>query len=306
MKKVFQDLHLHDKMSDGTYDTTTLLTKVADICKKKAKVINFEPKIFAAITNHDTVNTVEDATKIAPGLGIEQYISGVEVSTYDGSTVHLLCYGFKCSEFKKIEEKLKPIREARTRYVQGIIDAAHEKKQWYKIGFEHILEKNGVKSSYISQVHLAYELISQYPDEFSTVEATLKQIKIASKRFESPLTPAEGAILMHKFGAEIAIGHPKEMGKEETEEETLIRELKPHGLSAIEAITTKNTEQDMLKYIRLARKYDLKITMGTDFHGEEVKAGISLGLKIDDLITEAICEELKMSFEQIYSMFLFR
>ena len=56
----------------------------------------------------------------------------------------------------------------------------------------------------------------------------------------------------------------------------LMPELCAAGLNAIEAYHSDHTAADIALYLELAKKYGLKVTGGSDFHGA-VKPGVKLG-----------------------------
>ena len=59
--------------------------------------------------------------------------------------------------------------------------------------------------------------------------------------------------------------------------ENLVSLLKPAGLQGIEAIYSSNKWDDESRMKQLAKKYDLFITGGTDFHGT-AKPTLDLGV----------------------------
>jgi len=54
-------------------------------------------------------------------------------------------------------------------------------------------------------------------------------------------------------------------------------ELCAAGLSAIEAYHSDHTPAETAYFVELARRYDLLVTGGSDFHGEAIKPGVKLG-----------------------------
>lgn len=79
------DLHIHTDISDGSYTIDELL--------KEAK----EKKLtHIAITNHDTVDGLEEAIRKGKEIGIK-VIPGIEISAYDLKNkrkIHILGYNF--------------------------------------------------------------------------------------------------------------------------------------------------------------------------------------------------------------------
>ena len=84
------------------------------------------------------------------------------------------------------------------------------------------------------------------------------------------------------------MAHPYQIGVDDGALEGIVRELASYGLDAIECYYPKYTAQQQDFYLRLAEKYGLHITGGSDFHGEKVKPDISLAaleLELDWLVS---------------------
>ena len=60
--------------------------------------------------------------------------------------------------------------------------------------------------------------------------------------------------------------------------EELIKALAGWGLEAIECLYPRHTAGQQAFYLRLANKYDLHVTGGSDFHGERVKPDVALAV----------------------------
>ncbi len=75
------DLHLHTSASDGT-DTPSLTVETAERLGLEA----------VALTDHDTVDGVDEARRAGERLGVET-VSGIEVSSdYRDNNIHVLGY----------------------------------------------------------------------------------------------------------------------------------------------------------------------------------------------------------------------
>ena len=77
-------------------------------------------------------------------------------------------------------------------------------------------------------------------------------------------------------GGRAALAHPYQLGLDDERLEALIRQLKDSGLEAIECFYPRHTPEQTALYLELARRYDLHVTGGSDFHGERVKPDITL------------------------------
>jgi predicted metal-dependent phosphoesterase TrpH len=73
------------------------------------------------------------------------------------------------------------------------------------------------------------------------------------------------------------LAHPIRLGfRDPDAEEKFIGELRDNGLRGIEVFHSDHRPADMERYAAIARKYNLAVSGGSDFHGD-VKPQISLG-----------------------------
>jgi predicted metal-dependent phosphoesterase TrpH len=77
------------------------------------------------------------------------------------------------------------------------------------------------------------------------------------------------------------LAHPIRLGFRDSEaEEKFIVELRDAGLRGIEVFHSDHGAREVERYAGIARKYNLAVSGGSDFHGE-VKPQISLGTGYD-------------------------
>jgi predicted metal-dependent phosphoesterase TrpH len=87
----------------------------------------------------------------------------------------------------------------------------------------------------------------------------------------------EGIRLVQEAGGITSLAHPIRLGRtSEMEEEELIASMVGCGLDAIEAYHSDQDETATERYLKLARKYGLLVTGGSDFHGAN-KPSVQLG-----------------------------
>ena len=82
------------------------------------------------------------------------------------------------------------------------------------------------------------------------------------------LKPPEAVSLLHHAGALVVLAHPDQLRIEDPEIRALIEKLIPHGLGGIEVYATSCSDMQIEQYLALARHYQLRVTGGSDFHGE--------------------------------------
>jgi predicted metal-dependent phosphoesterase TrpH len=88
------------------------------------------------------------------------------------------------------------------------------------------------------------------------------------------MMPEEAITLLHQVGGVAVMAHPALVPGYEA----MIRErLVPAGLDGLEVVHPKNPEDVRLTLRGLARRYDLVMTGGSDFHRPEEDGSIALG-----------------------------
>jgi hypothetical protein len=100
--------------------------------------------------------------------------------------------------------------------------------------------------------------------------------KAAVEREEPSLH--EGIEHIAAAGGLPSLAHPVrlEQGRDSEALRVLIRELIPCGLQGIEAYHSEHSASDTERFCSIAQEFDLAVTGGSDFHGDN-KPSISLG-----------------------------
>ena len=247
------DLHVHSNASDGSMTPSELVAYA------------MEQDLYAfALTDHDTVEGIEEALKAADGLPIE-VIPGIELSAeYQGQDIHILGYNidYKDEDFLKTVGYYRHLRENRNVEMLERLQA---------LGFpitDTLLEERFGRDTVITRAHYAMFL-----QEKGIVCSTNE----AFERFLSPGCPCyvprrrisvtDAVKLILKAKGKPVLAHPVLYHLDEAALDTLTALLKEAGLMGIEAIYSKNQDGDEERFRALAKKYDLFITGGSDFHG---------------------------------------
>lgn len=262
------DLHVHSTRSDGTYSPTELV----DYAIEKGLAA-------FALTDHDTVDGLEEAITYASSLrsaGIDapEVIPGVEFSTeYQGKDVHIvgLYIDYNAPKFQKY---LVDFVESRTLRNQKMCKLLQE-GAGMDITYESLLET--FPNCVITRAHYARYMMSK---------GYVKSISEAFERYigdncpyympREKVTPAQAIELILSAGGIPVLAHPLLYGMGKARLDTLVAELKDAGLIALEAIYSTYTPCDEREMRALADKYDLCISGGSDFHGEN-KPKLDLG-----------------------------
>ena len=260
MTKMY-DLHLHTTASDGT-------VKPSEIAEK---VLQKGMKGFA-ITDHDTIDGLEEGEIKAKELGLD-FIPGIEFSSsLEGRDVHILGYYIN-KEDENFLEILRKINLKRDERNHKII----ENLKKYKITITMEELKKEAKGRIISKLHMANLLINKglvYTKD-EAFKSYLGKNGVAYEGHGS-FKPHRAVEILAQNGAIVSLAHPNIFSKSIKEVEKLIIELKEKGLNAIEAQYPSYTKEETLQYFELAKKYDLIITGGSDYHGMN-RANIDIG-----------------------------
>jgi predicted metal-dependent phosphoesterase TrpH len=259
------DLHVHSTGSDGTNSPEELINMAVD---KKIQVFS--------ITDHDTLDGIKDINFLENRLLNNLiFVPGVEISAEFPTTLHLLGYAFDI-ENEKLNQSLKTLQEFREE--RNLMMIQKMQKLGFDITEEELLEEAG--GDLIGRPHFASLMVKKGYVK-NTQEAFERYLKRgASVYIDKKRLPYTEAIeLITQAGGIVVLAHPYQTQLEEQELEKLVKLLKDAGLAGIEVFYPHHTKKMIEEYKRLAKKYDLIITAGSDFHGEN-KIGIELGLEV--------------------------
>ncbi len=258
------DLHTHSTASDGSL-TPRELVKLA--CNSKLSAI--------ALTDHDTVDGLDEAEQAAKEFGIE-FIRGCELSSkYNSYCVHIvgLFLPENLENYPHFMTALAEFQKNRDNRNCGMVEKLNA--LGIKISLEELQSKAG--GDIIGRPHFA-QLLCEKKIVHSEAEAFDKYLakdKLAYVPRKS-VTAHKAVSLLKSIDALSVLAHPKLIKCSHKELDTLVSELKELGLSAIEVYHSSHSQKDERELVGLAKKYDLQISGGSDFHGNP-KPKIQLG-----------------------------
>lgn len=239
---MYINLHTHSVFSDGILGIKELISEA-----KKRNVI------YLSITDHDTVNGYRDLNSELNGIHI---INGVEISTRNHDYLHILGYGIDVFS-SSLEVKLKLWRERRLERVSQIIDKLK------KIGIDISLDDLDVSLlTTIGRPHIADVLVKRgYGSTRNDV--FYKYLVEGKPAYVSPMGPdlKEAIETIKDAGGFTILAHPGSIeGAFDIEE--LVR-----NFDGIEVFYPAHTSSMIKRYLSIAKKYNLIVTAGTDYHG---------------------------------------
>ena len=242
------DLHAHSDCSDGVHSPEELVSKArgAGLCA-------------LAITDHDAVDGVERARRVSPGD--LEIVPGVELSAREGaSDVHILGYCFDPAN-RELLAYLETFRSHRLSRAENIVQKLNDLGVALELESVIAYARDGRIS--LGRPHIARALL-----ESNQVES----IQDAFARYLGNHAPAyvpkaffavEDAIeIIHRAGGAAVLAHPGSLRRDE-----LIPAFVECGLDGLEVIHPDHSETVRRSYGRLASKYGLVTTGGSDYHG---------------------------------------
>lgn len=250
---------MHSNKSDGIYTPAALV----DMAKQRGLDC-------IAITDHDTVGGVAEATARAKEVGIG-YLVGVELSSFSVCDVHILGYNMNISDGGFAEE-LAAIVELRNRRNKVMFELLKQN------GIDIDPDKLAVDGGTIGRGSVAREIVrlgycETNAEVFEKYLGVGKCCYVQSKR----LTPVEAVQFVLRYGGIPVLAHPKQLRLGDMSFDRFIKPLVLAGLGGIEAEYFTHTNAERKYYGKMAKKYRLIVTGGSDFH--DYTHGVELGTK---------------------------
>ncbi len=245
------DLHCHTTLSDGSLGIEDVIVQ--------AKRTGLD---FISITDHDTMSSISRAKVLGDRYGI-QTIPGVELSAWDkvrNRKVHILCYApQKPDRLEGICNKACEIRK------QCANDMVKNVMELYPITAESVI-KHAAGSKSIFKQHIMHALIDYgYTTHFyGKLNDELFNLKTGSCIVEREYPDVNFVLdLIHSAHGVAVMAHPVYYDSFE-----LLEELAQKGkLDGVEAYHYTANEEQRAHILKIAEKYDLIVTGGSDFHG---------------------------------------
>ena len=268
------DLHIHTTASDGTFTPAQV---VSHAHRLKLKAI--------AITDHDTVAGSKEAllSGIPPSL---EFLTGVEISAtppsfYPGSgSFHLLGYSIRLDD-PQLNRTLEKLQQARKNRNPAIINRLNE--LGISITLDEVRREAGegqLGRPHIAQFMVKKRAVASIDEAFDRFLGTGKPAYVDKQRVEC----FKAIEIILAAGGVPVLAHPGLLDyKTDNQLDELIGELKKAGIQGVEVYYSGHTPDQTRRYAELAKRHDLLMTGGSDFHGA-IQPEIEMGSGQGDLI----------------------
>lgn len=273
------DLHIHSNCSDGS-DTVQELAK---------KIKESDIDIFA-LTDHDTVEGCREMAKIYKG----KFIPSVELTCIcDTVKCHILGYNVDINNSKltALIEKGKLLRrsklETRIMYLKNTWDFnfTEDELQWLysrksvvKTHLANILVKRGLADNNI-------EAMKKYLDGCKTPNTRFD----GREAIEAIKSAGGIPVWAHPLGGE------GEIHIEESEFLLRLEVMRKFGIEGLECYYSRYDNDEINLLIKYAKKYNLLISAGSDYHGtnKDIPIGkLNTKNQISDLIDITLLDKI--------------
>lgn len=278
------DLHIHSTASDGTFSPSEIVDMAVNLNLKAI-----------AITDHDTIDGSKDA--IAHGIpSCLQFLTGIEISasfpsSFSGSgSLHILGYAINLND-SVLNQTLEKLQRARNDRNPLIIKCLN--KLGFDFSLDDVSEKHGggqLGRPHIAKFMIEKGFVTSVQEAFDKYLGKDKPAYVSKYRLDCN----EAIEIILGAGGVPVIAHPflTKLDNHATVEDLIIS-LKSMGLMGVEVYYSEHPSDITTLYADIAKRYDLLMTGGSDFHGSlkpDIKMGsgknnLSIPYKLyDDLI----------------------
>ena len=283
MRSEFVDLHCHSTASDGTLAPWAV---VALAVRNGLSAL--------ALTDHDTIGGVAEAAAAAREAGID-FLPGIEIScdVPPPATMHLLGYG--------VDPQSSALLDLTRRLVEGRNDRNPKiVRRLNDLGVAISMpevEAEADGGGVIGRPHIAAILHRK---------GYVSSIKQAFDKYLAPggaayfdkerVSPRDAITMIQQSGGLPVLAHPAQLRTEnEAQLERTIKDLTDLGLAGLEVIHSDHDAARVEKYARLAERFGLLKTGGSDFHGankKDISLGMANGRRVPRAYYEALVDRL--------------
>ena len=271
------DLHLHTRYSDGSLTPA----EVVDLAHQAGVTA-------LAITDHDIVDGIPHALDAATPLGIE-VIPGVELSSrFNEQELHVLGYFFDWRD-STFGDHLA--QQRRSRHVRNPQTIERLNALGLELSEEEVKAKAGSDS--IGRPHIAQVLVDKrYVQD--TREAFDRYLKEGAPAYVPRILSDTRDVIawIRNAGGVPVLAHPTWTRCQGEPLYRLCACLKEAGLLGLEVFYSSHDRRQTSRFLELAKRLDLLVTGGSDFHGAAnpaIQVGRGKGnLKVPDTLLDPL------------------
>lgn len=268
------DLHIHTKYSDGEYDEFEILNKI-----KEANIREF------SICDHDTLEGSEKVFELVKSSNELVFHSGVELSSrindmYGGIDIHLLVRDFNYDDENiiKLIKKITYLRDLKIERMAKLVEEIYD----VRFSEEEIKNKKQSTNSF-GKPHIYSLLLNYGKFDRETFYLNMRKLQAGDLKLDAK----EVLESLKNSKCYVALAHPVEIMEEYNlnyaDIDKIVGYLCGYGVDALETRHSKHSKEDCSMFSLIAKKYNLKETCGSDYHGPNVKPNVKLGVCVKEI-----------------------
>ncbi|MEK7739821.1 MAG: PHP domain-containing protein [Pseudomonadota bacterium] len=256
------DLHTHSNISDGTL-TPELLVQAA-----------IEKSIHTlALTDHDSMDGLIQAEQFAKNQPI-QIISGVEISsqwsrpeTKKSYGVHIVALNMQNPEpLQQLLTQQKKIRAERAKQICDLLTPLIHQDIYAEVVAKVDGEPDRITRTHIAKTLVEKGFVQRAQQAF---DKYIKEGKKAYVKFDG-LGLAETIQVIHESQGFAVLAHPTRYDLSATNTRYLIEIFAQYGGDAVELPPAMEPASTRQMVDRMIAEYGLKVSVGSDFHGDNM------------------------------------
>lgn len=247
------DLHCHSTVSDGLLHPD----EVARLAHAKGVDV-------WALTDHDEISGLKLAQETARKIGLK-FVNGVEISvTWANTTVHIVGLQIDPNN-QQLVSGLMHTRSGRNRRAHEIADqlAAVGITKAYEGALKFVGNKDLISRSHFARYIVETGTCNHIHEVFTRYLVEGKPGFVP----HSWATLSNAITWIRNAGGVAVIAHPARYNLNDQQFSNFIDEFKQLGGTGIEVITGSHTPSEYRAYAKVAKKYQLKASRGSDYHG---------------------------------------
>jgi len=253
MKKI--DLHTHTTASDGIKSPLELIDFARD-----------NDLIAMVIADHDTVDGLPEAIDHARDMELD-FIPGIEFSLEsENGTFHLVSFWIDHNN-RPLQDCVNRLAELRSTRAKRIVQDLNIHN--INISYDEVLET--ANGGVIGKPHIARVLVKHgySPSVKDVFKMYLEEGKPGHVKKEK-VSLEEAVRLTLNAGGIPIVAHPGSLEYNDFDDfEDMLRGFIDKGVMGIEAYAEMHSPEEVAEFSRLADKYDLLVSGGSDFHGDK-------------------------------------
>jgi 3',5'-nucleoside bisphosphate phosphatase len=256
------DLHTHTRYSDGSLTPTEVVALAA---RQGLRAV--------AITDHDSIDGLEEALAAGERLGIE-VVPGVELNLeHEQVTMDLLGYFFDCCPGEEMQAELAELRRYRDERNARILERLAELGLPVEPEELAAIAENGAAGRpHIGEAMRRRGYVDSISDAFARYLRRGAPAWVDRRR----LSLGQAVRLLRASAGLPVIAHPGIIRTDRTGLAAIVRDAARAGVAGLECHYPLHDDETVAACRALCDRYGLVATGGSDFHGD-VKPDVRLG-----------------------------